>query len=183
MNKDLINLIENDQVDAFIEQVFNNKAGGAGGTYTIPLSADEEKALIHRVLTDKKNNRWYKVLADYMSHYTLSREAVDFLIGGLDNTLAIKIICSEYEKHGYVPEQAEQICNVIKAGQCNKIYQPLIKVICSQGRSFNYDLYRVLGSISDRIREKDSSSPLYAELYKKNVYEYRKQNGLLGFGS
>ena len=81
----LINLIENDQVDAFIEQVFNNKVGGAGGTYTIPLSADEEKTLLHRVLTDKKNNRWYKILADYTSHYPLSREAVDFLISGISS--------------------------------------------------------------------------------------------------
>lgn len=181
MNKDLINLIENDQVDAFIEQVFNNKVGDAGGTYTIPLSADEEKTLLHRVLTDKKNNRWYKILADYTSHYPLSREAVDFLISGISSTLAIKIICSDYEKHGYASEQAEQICNAIKADLHNKIYQPLLKVICSHGKSFNYDLYRVLGSISDRLREKDSSSPLYAELYKKNVYEYRKQNGLLRF--
>jgi hypothetical protein len=183
MKENLINLIENNRVEDFTEQVFNNKVCGSGGFYTIPLSADEEKALIHRVLTDKKNNRWYKVMADYMSHYPLSRETIDFLICGIDNPMAVKIICSEYEKHGYVPEQAEQICKAVKAANYNKMFLPLIKVICSHGRCFSYDLFCILGSLSGNLCEEGKSAAQFEELYKKNVHEYRKQNGLLRFSS
>lgn len=182
MNKNLITLIENNETELFVQQVFMNKVSDkASGVYTIPLSADEEKTLLHRVLSEKKNNSWYKVLNDYMSRYALSGAAIDFLINGMKSAMAVKIICMDYEKHGYNSLQAEKICQTIKNEHCDKMFLPLLKVICKYGRSFDSNLHFLISNLDERLRSAGETSSQYADLYKKNVYEYRKQNGLLRF--
>ena len=182
--KDLISLIENDQPESFIEKVFKNQVvGGNGSFYVTPLSAEEEKALVYRVSSEQKDSRWYKVLRDYMSHYSLTNEALDFLITEIRSSMAVKIICSDFKDHGYNNDFAEKICQIIKKEKYNKVFLPLISSISKYGRSFSNDLYRILMGMDETLREQTSETPEYAQTYKKKVYEYRKQNGLLNFHS
>ncbi len=184
MEKNLISLIENDQPECFVEKVFKNQVvGGNGGFYVTPLSAEEEKALVYRVSTEQKDSRWYKVLRDYMSHYSLTNEALDFLITEIRSSMAVKIICSDMKSHGYNTDFAEKICHIIKKEKCDKVFLPLLSAISRCGRSLSEDLYRILTSIDESLREQTSENPEYAQIYKKRVYEYRKQNGLLNFHS
>ena len=179
MEKNIISLIENDNHEEFVQQVFcNHFDGSKGNFYTIPLSVDEEKALIHRVATEKKNGNWYKALSDYISHYPLSNEAIDFLLVGIGNSLAIKVICSQFVKYGYTPEQGEKVCLLIQKDSKNKILLPLLPAVCKYGRIYDYDLYKLLCSIDERLRDQNAEKFGYADSYRKNVFNYRKQNGL-----
>lgn len=181
-NKNLVALIENDEHEEFVQQVFKNQMSGKDGCfYTLPLSDDEEKALAHRMATEQKNNSWYKALSDYVSHYPLSNATVEYLLTGIGNSLAVKIISSQIIKYGYTPEQGERICNLIRKDGDNKTFLPLLPMICKYGRHFDETLYNILWDIDERLRAKNAEKVDYAESYKKNVYEYLKQNGLLRF--
>ncbi|MBQ8481400.1 MAG: hypothetical protein IJ532_02560 [Alphaproteobacteria bacterium] len=181
---ELISLIEDNNPETFSEKVFKNSVVGGGGSfYTIPLSQDEEKALAYRVSAEQKDSRWYKILRDYISHYPLCNETVKFLATDIKNSMAVKIACTEFKSHGYSTELVEYICRTIKKEKCDKVFYPLLSSISKYGHSFSYDLYRILGEIDETIREHTSVNPEYAELYKKKVDEYRKQNGLLNFHS
>ena len=178
----LVSLIENDQIEEFVQQVFKNQAIDKDESfYTLSLSEDEEKALIHRMATEQKNNRWYKALSDYISHYPLSNAAMEYLLVGIGNSLAVKIICLQIVKYGYTPEQGEEICSLIKKDSENKTLLPLLPLISKYGRRFDDTLYSILWSIDERLRARNSEKFDYADSYKKNVHEYRKQNGLLRF--
>ena len=180
----MISLIEDDNLETFTKKVFKNQVvGGSGNFYVMPLSADEEKALVYRVSTEQKDSRWYKALRDYMAHYTLCNKTVDFLITEIKNSMAIKIICSEFESHSYNTEQAEEICRIIKKEKCDKVFLPLLTAISKYGRTVDKDLHSLLANIDETLREQTSMNPGYAQIYKKKVYEYRKQNGLLNLKS
>ena len=183
MNKtNLISLIENDQIEEFVQQVFKNRiVDKVESFYTLPLSDDEEKALAHRMATEQKSSGWYKALSDYVSHYPLSNAAMQYLLTGIGNSLAVKIICLQIVKYGYTPEQGEEICSLIKKDSENKTLLPLLPLISKYGRRFDDTLYSILWSIDERLRARNSEKFDYADSYKKNVHEYRKQNGLLRF--
>lgn len=170
--KDLILLIESDNLEEFVLQVFKNQAGGEG-FYTMPLSIEEEKALLLRATQSSKNNRWYNVLTDYISHYPLTNESVSFLITKIQNSIAIRVICTDFKKHGYAPAQAEEICNVIKKGDFASAFHPLLDVISTTDRMFSKDLHKLLCNIDDK----------YAEVYEQNVKKYQQTNGLFNLES
>ncbi|MBR1601293.1 MAG: hypothetical protein IJ677_06915, partial [Alphaproteobacteria bacterium] len=141
----------------------------------------EEKTLVYRVSTEQKDAKWYKMLRDYMSHYTLCNQTLRFLITDINNAMAVKIICTNFKSNGYNPKLAEEMCRIIKKEKCDKMYYPLLSSIAKYGHTFSDSLHFILVSIGDTIREQTSVNPEYAERYKKSVYEYRKQNGLLNF--
>lgn len=177
--KDLILLIESDKLEEFVLQVFKNQAGGEG-FYTMPLSIEEEKALLLRATQSSKNNRWYNVLTDYISHYPLTNESVSFLITKIQNSIAIRVICTDFKKHGYAPAQAEEICNVIKKGDFASAFRPLLDVISTTGRIFSKDLHKLLCNIDEQQRKQ---SDKYAEVYEQNVKKYQQTNGLFNLES
>lgn len=179
----LISLIEDNNHEEFVKQVFQNRASDkSNGFYTISLSVDEEKALLHRIAADQqKDSHWYRILSDYMSHYPLSNNAIDFLLTSICNAMAVKIICIQFAKYGYTPEQGEKICRLINNDINNKVLIPLLPSLSKYSRFYDEKLYGMLWSIDERLREKNVEKTGYAESYKKNVYNYRKQNGLLNF--
>lgn len=182
MKKDLISLIESDNLEEFVLQVFKNQAGGEG-FYTMPLSVEEEKSLLLRATQSTKDNRWYKVLTDYMSHYPLTNESVSFLITKIQNSIAIKIICAEFNKHGYAPALAEEICTVIKENHCTPTFRPLLNAISGNGKMFSDNLYKLLHSIDEQFRRQSDQPMQFAEIYERNVKKYRQANGLFNFES
>ena len=183
MNKaDLISLIENNQAEKFVQQVFENQVcGSSKGFYTVALSADEEKALLHRVASEQKNSVWYKALTDYMAHYPLSNGAVEYLLSGISNALAVKIICSQFAKYSYTPDQGEKVCRIIKDDSGNRVLLPLLSAISKNSRRFDETIYNLLWRIDERLREQKVEKTDYAASYKKNSYNYLKQNGLLSY--
>ena len=182
MEKNLISLIENNQADEFVHQVFENQVcGESSGFYTVAMTADEEKALIHRVASEQKNSVWYKALTDYMAHYPLSNEAIEYLLSGIRSALAVKIVCSQFAKYGYTPDQGEHVCRIIKDESGNKVLLPLLAAVSKHSRRFNETVYNLLWRIDERLREQKAEKADYADSYKKNSYNYLKQNGLLNF--
>lgn len=173
--KNLISLIEDNQIEEFVQQLFQNRIDNkSNGFYTVPLSVDEEKALIHRMATDQKNSHWYKALSDYITHYPLSNDAVEYLLSGIGNALAVKIICTQFAKYGYTPEQGEKICRIINNDSNNKIFLPLLPAISKYARFFDENTYRLLWNIDERLRERNAEKSNYAESYKKNLLQNKR---------
>lgn len=180
----IIELINSDDFKGVTAAVFENTLNEGRSFYTIPLSAEEEKALLAKVITCRKDNSWSDVLNRYLSRYILTNEGVNFLLDNAENAMAVKLAISQFKRYGCSPEQGEKACQVIEKDPTNKSLRNLLNSVCEDSRSFSPVIYQKLISVDAKLREKNPQENTdYAEAYRHKVAEYCKKNGLLDFYS
>lgn len=156
-----IEMILTGKFEELRRSVFEKKLDNSGeGTYTEPLSAEEECELVNQVLKHTPESE--KFLLDYLEHYPINNKAVNMLISQAVDSDIKQILLKEFELYGYNVEQGLGICQAV--GSTDSLF---MRRFCGYGRIFYEDLYLRLSLIE--------AGGSFGEIYKKAVDKYRKQ--------
>lgn len=150
------------------QSVFEKKINEkSDGSYTAPLSEDEEALLVQQLLSGRSS--YLGFLQKYQKHYPLSNKAMDLLIENLDKDFVLKFLEKEFTLYSFTESQGLAICNAAK-GLDNRF----LHAFCTSGRIFYSSVYQKLSLLG--INDKNDSLPSeenWGELYKKSVNNYR----------
>lgn len=180
MKKDFLKLIETEQIEALFQQVFNQKLlpGSENSTYTEVLTEEEEIALVNKLLgvSESAAAKWVEFAKQYLSHYSLCNNAVDILIGNIEDRRATELLLVCMGRYGYNEQQGMKICNIALNGRVSPEVCELVKVLCANGRIFSADICRLLERIEMRFNEAGFTElKELSNAYKKAIEDYRNQ--------
>ena len=175
---EIVKIIRNGHISELNAAVFGQRLDNSStSTFTRPFNNDEEIELIQRMLSDDTPENWVTFMREYRKHYPLCNQTINLLIDKApQDKIAMKTLTEELSRYGYTEEQAIKICNKVLASGVAQ-YRPLLKVICTCGRTFHRDVFSLLIKIEGRDQDTDEKVE-FSDIYQKAIRHYREANNL-----